>query len=89
MPWWLPLIGRSVSIGVNSEKKGINFDLLPTCCYNVSLCCCCQVISVYMGMAVNLLEAWGPYKAASTALGNTLQSSNVHEQVIFVSLTIA
>ena len=40
-----------------------------------------QVISVYMGMTVNLLEAWGPYKAANTALSNTLQSSNVGEQV--------
>ncbi|KAK2181203.1 hypothetical protein NP493_407g06015 [Ridgeia piscesae] len=38
------------------------------------------VISVYMGMTVNLLEAWGPYKAANTALSNTLQSSNVGEQ---------
>ncbi|KAI0224187.1 hypothetical protein LSAT2_024791 [Lamellibrachia satsuma] len=38
------------------------------------------VISVYMGMTVNLLEAWGPYKAASTALSNTLQSANVNEQ---------
>ena len=55
----------------------------------MSLCCCCtQVISVYMGMTVNLLEAWGPYKAASTALGNTLQSTNVHEQVILVSHTV-
>ena len=32
-------------------------------------------------MTVNLLDAWSPYRAASTALNNTLESSNVREQV--------
>ncbi len=39
------------------------------------------VISVYMGITVNLLDAWLPYKAASTALNNTLDLNNVKEQV--------
>ena len=34
-------------------------------------------------MTVNLLEAWSPYKAALTALNNTLDYSNVKEQVSF------
>ncbi|XP_041358411.1 WASH complex subunit 5-like [Gigantopelta aegis] len=38
------------------------------------------VIGVYMGITVNLLDAWGPYRAAITALNNTLDSSNVREQ---------
>lgn len=37
------------------------------------------VISVYMGMTVNLIDAWEPYKAAKQALNNTLDSSNVKE----------
>ena len=40
-----------------------------------------QVISMYMGITVNLLEAWEPYRAARTALANTLQPSNVTSQV--------
>lgn len=40
-----------------------------------------QVISIYMGITVNLLDAWGPYKAATTALNNTLDLPNVKEQV--------
>ena len=40
------------------------------------------VISVYMGMSVNLIEAWEPYKAAKTALNNTLEPSNLQEQAI-------
>lgn len=39
-----------------------------------------QVISMYMGEVVNLVEAWEPYKAARQALSNTLEMSNVHEQ---------
>jgi len=35
------------------------------------------VISIYMGITVNLIDSWEPYKAARTALGNTLDSSNV------------
>lgn len=30
-----------------------------------------------MGITVNLIDSWEPYKAARTALGNTLDSSNV------------
>uniref|UniRef100_A0A8C9F6P8 WASH complex subunit 5 n=1 Tax=Pavo cristatus TaxID=9049 RepID=A0A8C9F6P8_PAVCR len=38
------------------------------------------VISIYMGMTVNLAEAWEPYKAAKTALNYTLDIANVKEQ---------
>ncbi|XP_040586236.1 WASH complex subunit 5 [Mesocricetus auratus] len=38
------------------------------------------VISIYMGITVNLADAWEPYKAAKTALNNTLDQSNVREQ---------
>uniref|UniRef100_A0A8D0HRZ0 WASH complex subunit 5 n=1 Tax=Sphenodon punctatus TaxID=8508 RepID=A0A8D0HRZ0_SPHPU len=38
------------------------------------------VISIYMGIAVNLADAWEPYKAAKTALNYTLELSNVKEQ---------
>lgn len=30
-----------------------------------------------MGITVNLVDSWEPYKAARTALSNTLDSSNV------------
>ena len=40
-----------------------------------------QVISIYMGISVNLVEAWEPYKAAKTALNYTLDSANIREQV--------
>ncbi|KAB1258224.1 WASH complex subunit 5 [Camelus dromedarius] len=40
-----------------------------------------RVISIYMGITVNLADAWEPYKAAKTALNNTLDLSNVREQV--------
>uniref|UniRef100_A0A4W6EG90 WASH complex subunit 5 n=1 Tax=Lates calcarifer TaxID=8187 RepID=A0A4W6EG90_LATCA len=39
-----------------------------------------QVISIYMGITVNLVEAWEPYKAAKTALNYTLDSANIKEQ---------
>uniref|UniRef100_A0A665TFW6 WASH complex subunit 5 n=1 Tax=Echeneis naucrates TaxID=173247 RepID=A0A665TFW6_ECHNA len=39
-----------------------------------------QVISIYMGITVNLVEAWEPYKAAKTALNYTLDSANTKEQ---------
>uniref|UniRef100_A0A4W3IZN8 WASH complex subunit 5 n=1 Tax=Callorhinchus milii TaxID=7868 RepID=A0A4W3IZN8_CALMI len=39
-----------------------------------------QVISIYMGITVNLIEAWEPYKAAKTALNYTLEQSNIKEQ---------
>ncbi|KAJ8877566.1 hypothetical protein PR048_022021 [Dryococelus australis] len=38
------------------------------------------VLSIYMGITVNLLEWWDPYKAARTALANSLEPSNVHAQ---------
>lgn len=34
-----------------------------------------------MGITVNLVEAWEPYKAAKTALNYTLDSANIKEQV--------
>ena len=45
------------------------------------ICFVLQIISMYMGITVNLLEAWEPYKAARIALANTLQTSNVTFQV--------
>uniref|UniRef100_A0A672SUU8 WASH complex subunit 5 n=1 Tax=Sinocyclocheilus grahami TaxID=75366 RepID=A0A672SUU8_SINGR len=38
------------------------------------------VISIYMGITVNLVEAWEPYKAAKTALNYTLETANIREQ---------
>uniref|UniRef100_A0A8D3D872 WASH complex subunit 5 n=1 Tax=Scophthalmus maximus TaxID=52904 RepID=A0A8D3D872_SCOMX len=38
------------------------------------------VISIYMGITVNLVEAWEPYKAAKIALNYTLDSANIKEQ---------
>lgn len=35
------------------------------------------VISVYMGIVVNLFDWWFPYKAARSALNNTLETANV------------
>ena len=40
-----------------------------------------QVVSIYMGITVNLIDAWTPYKAATTALNNTLDSGNVKNLV--------
>lgn len=40
------------------------------------------VISIYMGITVNLIEAWEPYKAAKTALNNTLEVANLQEQAV-------
>lgn len=39
------------------------------------------VISVYMGIIVNLIDAWQPYKAAMNALNNTLLPENVKDIV--------
>lgn len=47
-----------------------------------------QVISVYMGNVVNLMEAWEPYKAAKTALNNTLDPTNVKALVRWVILSV-
>ena len=38
------------------------------------------VINIHMGMTVNLIESWEPYKSARTALANTLDLSNVRIQ---------
>ncbi|CAG2161735.1 unnamed protein product [Oppiella nova] len=35
------------------------------------------VISVYMGIVVNLVEEWEPYKAAKQALANTIDAKNI------------
>lgn len=35
------------------------------------------VISIYMGTVINLYDWWSSYKAARTALNNTLENSNV------------
>lgn len=49
---------------------------------------CLQVISIYMGITVNLVEAWEPYKAAKTALNYTLDSANIKEQVLLQCHTV-
>ncbi|KAK8784183.1 hypothetical protein V5799_009450, partial [Amblyomma americanum] len=41
-----------------------------------------DVISIYMGMTVNLVDAWEPYKAARQALLNTLDTANVRDQAL-------
>lgn len=33
-----------------------------------------------MGLTANLVDSWEPYKAAKTALGNSLEPSNIKEQ---------
>nr|XP_033788888.1 WASH complex subunit 5 isoform X2 [Geotrypetes seraphini] len=38
------------------------------------------VISIYMGITVNLAESWEPYKAAKTALNYTLDLQNIKDQ---------
>lgn len=37
------------------------------------------VISIYMGYTVNLVEAWEPFKAAKSALLNTMEPINIKE----------
>ena len=41
-----------------------------------------------MGITVNLIEAWEPYKAAKTALNYTLDTANIREQVIIIIIII-
>ena len=50
---------------------------------------CLQVISIYMGITVNLVEAWEPYKAAKTALNYTLDSANIKEQVLKTKVLVS
>lgn len=38
------------------------------------------IISIYMGMTVNLVDAWEPYRAAKQALANTLDIPNIKDQ---------
>jgi len=45
------------------------------------VCLVLQVISIYMGITVNLVDAWMPYKAAIMALNNTLDPANVKRLV--------
>lgn len=35
------------------------------------------VVSMYMGIVIDLLDWWNPYKAAKTALNNTLETANI------------
>lgn len=37
------------------------------------------IITIYMGLTVNLMDAWDPYKAAKTALNNTGEQANVKQ----------
>jgi WASH complex subunit strumpellin len=39
------------------------------------------VINLYMGITVNLIDAWEPYKAAKAALNNTLDLQAVKSRV--------
>lgn len=38
------------------------------------------IVSIYMGITVNLIDSWEPYKAAKAALSNTLDTANIKEQ---------
>ncbi|XP_046858069.1 WASH complex subunit 5-like [Xenia sp. Carnegie-2017] len=40
------------------------------------------VINVYMGIVVNLVEEWEPYRAAKTALNNTVELTNIRDLAI-------
>jgi len=40
------------------------------------------VVSLYMGIIVNLIEAWEPYKAAKAALSNSLSTDNCKQLAI-------
>ena len=45
-----------------------------------NLRCGPQIITLYMGITVNLIEAWEPYRAAKIALNNTLELGNIQMQ---------
>merc|ERR1719354_828433 len=40
------------------------------------------VVSLYMGINVNLIEAWEPYKSAKQALQNSLSTANCKELAV-------
>lgn len=40
------------------------------------------IVSIYIGITINLVDAWEPYKAAKNALINTIESSNVTEVAV-------
>jgi len=40
-----------------------------------------------MGITVNLVEAWAPYKAAITAINNTLDAANI-KRLVCVSVCL-
>lgn len=37
------------------------------------------IVSMYMGITINLIDSWEPYKAARSALSNSLKTSNIKE----------
>ncbi|XP_077300067.1 WASH complex subunit strump [Arctopsyche grandis] len=37
------------------------------------------IVSVYMGITLNLIEVWEPFKAAKLALGNNINSKNIKD----------
>lgn len=37
------------------------------------------IISIYMGVTVNLIDAWEPYKAGRNALSNVIETANIRE----------
>lgn len=47
------------------------------------------VINLYMGMSVNLIDAWEPYKAAKAALNNTLDLASVKSRVRKISTKLS
>lgn len=45
-------------------------------------------INLYMGMTVNLIDAWEPYKSAKAALNNTLDLQAVKSRVCYFRLLL-
>lgn len=37
------------------------------------------IVSIYMGITLNLIEAWEPYKAAKSAMANTINTKNIKD----------
>lgn len=37
------------------------------------------IVSIYMGITINLIDAWEPYKAARNALLNVIETSNIQD----------